>query len=367
MTPPDEPRRFPGHPARNPTGRGPDAAPSSADASALASRGPDDEPFPCPACGYDLRGCPRGGRCPECGGAVPRRPTTLGRPAAHPHLRVRLSGAWQGLGTAALAPVVLLSPIPCLLPFGVALAVCVAFAPGFRLMHLRNFAVLPPELAGPIAPAVARFRRLQFVELAFGGAVVLFAFAWTAGLWGEAASQFYRALILGWWIAAAAGVAAQVRVGEALAPLLVELRLLPNAEVARTRRRFGHAILTAVAGGLSIAASALPVVAAGSSSFAQTAGAVGFGLVAIAAILGAIACMGAKAQADLVASCIMECAALRAIDHAFDMARNAPDVVQRRLAGVVDPRTGEKLDDPDRVTRRAKSTGDDDDSPIPLA
>jgi hypothetical protein len=95
---------------------------------------------------------------------------------------------------------------------------------------------------------------------------------------------------------------------------------------------------------------------------------VGFGLLVVAALLGASACMGAKAQADLVASCIMECAALRELDYAADSKHTAPDFMQRRLDGMIDPRTGEKLDDPERVARRAKATGaDDDDSPIPLA
>ncbi|MBW7907020.1 MAG: hypothetical protein LC135_02095 [Phycisphaerae bacterium] len=76
---------------------------------------PDDAELRCPACGYDLRGLPRAGRCPECGGPV------VAALAATPLVfsdRVWLRRMFWGSLLVHASPVpVILTPLAVLLPW----------------------------------------------------------------------------------------------------------------------------------------------------------------------------------------------------------------------------------------------------------
>ena len=274
----------------------------------------DSESCPCSGCGYALRGIAAGRRCPECGTRIPRVFQSLDRShqrvvgqrkfiaPAQASARDEVDAGWRGLGSASLAPILLLTPLPYLLPFGVAIAVGLGFAPGFRLIALRKFNLLPQSLARDVRPQLTRLRRIGWVELGFALAVALFALV---GTFGAIAARFlvlYHALIFGWWFVSIVGMELQIRAGDRLARLLVDPSVLPS--VARPLRAARLAQIAGLLGaGLLIAAPLLK----GAMAMVW----VGWPLLVLAAAAGAYLCFSAREHAQVVAECVIECDAMR--------------------------------------------------------
>ena len=266
----------------------------------------DSETFPCSGCGYDLRGIASGRRCPECGTRIPSGQRVVGQrkfiEPAQASARDEIDAGWRGLGSASLAPILLLTPLPYLLPFGVAIAVGLGFAPGFRLIALRKFNLLPQSLARDVRPQLTRLRRIGWVELGFALAVALFALV---GTFGAIAARFlvlYHALIFGWWFVSIVGMELQIRAGDRLARLLVDPSVLPS--VARPLRAARLAQISGLLGaGLLIAAPLLK----GAMAMVW----VGWPLLVLAAAAGAYLCFSAREHAQVVAECVIECDAMR--------------------------------------------------------
>ncbi len=257
---------------------------------------------------------------------------------------------WHGLGNAALAPVLLLTPLPCLIPWGVVLAVCLGFTPAFRLMSMQAFDMLPDELTLPLAPALTRARRMQFIELAFAGAITSIAALWTFGLLPEGSTVVYYATLVLWWMVAARSLCAQLNLGEQLADLLVDVEFAQTRRVARMRQGTTLAILVAMSGVIALACTNFGVLSADTAAHTVVA-VLGVLLLGSAALLmGAIA-LGARGHAMFVAECVFESEALRMCDFMIAPAdSDAPPIVE-----VV------------RAPAAKHTTRDEDDSPIPLS
>lgn len=276
----------------------------------------DSETFPCSGCGYDLRGIASGRRCPECGTRIPSGQRVVGQrkfiEPAQASARDEIDAGWRGLGSASLAPILLLTPLPYLLPFGVAIAVGLGFAPGFRLIALRKFNLLPQSLARDVRPQLTRLRRIGWVELGFAFAVALFALV---GTFGAIAARFlvlYHALIFGWWFVSIVGMELQIRAGDRLARLLVDPSVLPS--VARPLRAARLAQIAGLLGAGLLGAGLLGaglLIAAPLLKGAMAMVWVGWPLLVFAAAAGAYLCFSAREHAQVVAECVIECDALR--------------------------------------------------------
>jgi hypothetical protein len=288
----------------------------------------DSETFPCSGCGYDLRGIASGRRCPECGTRIPsqrKRDEALRvfQSLDRSHQRVvgqrkfiapaqasardEVDAGWRGLGSASLAPILLLTPLPYLLPFGVAIAVGLGFAPGFRLIALRRFNLLPEPLARDVRPQLTRLRRIGWVELGFALAVALFALAGTFGAIAARFLMLYHALIFGWWFVSIVGMELQIRAGDRLARLLVDPSVLPS--VARPLRAARLAQISGLLGAGLLGAGLL--IAAPLLKGAMAMVWVAWPLLVLAAAAGAYLCFSAREHAQVVAECVIECDALR--------------------------------------------------------
>jgi hypothetical protein len=194
------------------------------------------EPIPCEQCGYDLRGSTAGSRCPECGTPIPKVRLVRLRDETRRDLRADFARSWNQLGFLALPPALLLSPIPCLLPFGVGAAVALGFAPAFRVMALRSFDTLPDELRAALRETLARLHRVQRLEFVCVGLIAIYALLATFGGAPRSAWHVYFSVVLAWWCIAAAGVGAQVQLGQQLATWLRMDLDRHHAERARSER-----------------------------------------------------------------------------------------------------------------------------------
>lgn len=286
----------------------------------------DDHASPCDGCGYDLRGRPGGGVCPECGRRIPRRighadgadgaggasfgaslAGAWGASGGASSVRENASLGWRGLAVASLAPIGLLTPIPSNLSLGVPIAVALGFAPVFRLHGLGRIRTLPDAIVGPFRAEFGRMRRIQIVELVFVGAIVLYGAAGTFASIPAALLPLYRALILAWWMVAIEGVGLQLRLGHAFAQTLVDPSVLPS--VARPLRAVRVAQLLLLAGALLIAVTSFTPV--GSAAIGNAAWLLALLCILAAAVTGGYACLMAYGHAGLVAECIFEAEALR--------------------------------------------------------
>ncbi|MFM1803922.1 MAG: hypothetical protein RL136_801 [Planctomycetota bacterium] len=271
----------------------------------------DDAPLPCPACGYDLRGRSRSIRCPECGAKVPRTLRLPPSPHERLFLRESLSLGWRALANPSIAPAILLTPLPALLPFGPAVAVAAGFAPAFRLLGIRAFDAMPDELRLHFAPDFAHFRRRQMVELALVGAITLIAACWTFGLALPLLAPLYELLLVVWWIAALWGLFRQVSLGHALALRLADHALLPDRATARLRRTLLLAIAIGATGfAATLAAALLTHIVPAAAPLVSLGSLVVLG----GAALGGYGCLLARGHAIMVAECIFESDLLKRTD-----------------------------------------------------
>lgn len=275
------------------------------------SRAPAEEAVelttPCQSCGYDLRGLPAGGRCPECGAAIPKRLRKITSGEHKQDLRETLADAWRGFAVASLAPIALLTPLPYVLPLGVGIAVALGFAPLFRLHSLKQLKAMPDAMQAAVSTHLARFRVWQIVELVPVAIVVVYALAATFAAIPAEFAPLYFATVAAWWILAIEVVVRVLSAGHALAVTLVEPAALPPIGRAVRCARFGQ---VACFLGLSTAIVALALLAAGSSEQITVLSA-GIGLLLAAAFLGGYACVIGYAHAPVVAECIYDCELFR--------------------------------------------------------
>ena len=275
-------------------------------ATTRTRRAVGDAPHPCPGCGYDLRGLPAGGRCPECATKIPRRVRVIPSSPESRELRFEVAAAWSGLSVVALAPILLLTPLPYILPFGMPLAVAVGFAPCFRLVALRKFDRLPEAFAQIVAAPVRRLRALQIAELGFVAIVLVFAVGGTAGAIPGSLVWMYDATLLAWWLVAMATVSAQLRGGHAIAAQMVDPTILPSVD-----RPVRSALLARIVGGAGVVVGVAATTLAAGTALAAPAALVGLLLLLTAAGLGVHACLLAYGHAPIVAECMIESELLR--------------------------------------------------------
>lgn len=303
---------------------------------------------PCGGCGYDLRGLPTGGRCPECGTRIPKRVRRVILGDGNYAPRSDYSGAWRSFGPAALAPIGLLTPLPYALPFGVGLAVALGFAPLFRLHALKRLAEMPDAVRAPVAAQLAAQRRWQLAEAAMVACVAAYALVATFAFIPAAFVPVYQVLLMVWWLVAINGVIGLVTTGHAFASTLVDPTALPP--IGRIFRA-GRIAQACAAFGFTFASLGGHAFNPGT---AQVAAAVLMVLLfVVAAALGGYACLMAMGHATMVAECIFESEAL-----------GAP-----RPAPIDDP-SEPSLESPEVRPPRAQADGrpaSDDDDPVPLA
>ena len=204
------------------------------------SKAPAEQRVPCHECGYDLRASVAGSRCPECGTIVPTREELelwegtnwnfrdeiraafratpdAARDATTERRRRREEqlDAWNGLSTASLAAIALVSPLPFLGSIGLVAAAAMVFAPLFRLIHLRALAAAPAPIVSRLDRPLARARAANLVEIAVGGVVALFAIAGTFATLPANATRAYPVLIAAWWSFATLSLLRHVEFGAA--------------------------------------------------------------------------------------------------------------------------------------------------------
>lgn len=213
-------------------------------------------------------------------------------------------GGWHSLGLLSLAPVVLLSPLPCMLPIGVGASVACAFAPAFRSFALRPIAALPTPDAAATERLLLVHRATQYAESGCAALVVAYAAVATFGGAPRALTSAYLGIVLAWAIVAAGGLIAQLRLGDGLARQLVDPTLLPAAGAARATRGLLGVMVAAALGGACVAAS----TALGPGGWL---GGIGATLLVLASFGLAACALFARAHAELVAECVFESPILR--------------------------------------------------------
>lgn len=257
---------------------------------------------PCRSCGYDLRGLPSGGRCPECGSTIPKIHRRIAASVHKQDVRMDTSGAWRSFGITALAVIPLATPLPYLLPFGVTIAVALGFAPLFRLHALKRLREMPPPMRAPVDGRLRALEQWQRIETFCVALVGVYALAATFAFVPKAAGIAYPVLLTVWWLIALQFIVQLLVTGDALAGTLVDRSVLPP---------IGRAVLAAriaqVVGGLGFLANLAGSFGSAGSATTQTVALVAMsvlGLVAFA--LGGYACVVAAGHTTTVGDCIYE-------------------------------------------------------------
>ncbi len=246
------------------------------------SKAPAEQRVPCHECGYDLRASVAGSRCPECGTIVPTREELelwegaswnfrdeiraafraapdAARDATTERRRRREEqlDAWNGLATASLAAIALVSPLPFLGSVGLVAAAAMVFAPLFRLVHLRALAAAPAPIVSRLSRPLARAQAANLVDIAVGCVVALFAIAGTFATLPANATRAYPVLIAAWWSFATLSLLRQIEFGAASNRVFTP----PSDAALRPARRIRGFLVggvgTAIAGVALVAAANL--------------------------------------------------------------------------------------------------------------
>jgi uncharacterized membrane protein len=300
----------------------PTAAPSSAHSpqqvsieEPSATPGPPlaEKALPCTTCGYDLRGRPGGARCPECGATVPLRSRPASGSFSSTDHRDALFNCWYGLSTSCVFLSLLVSPLAFIVPLGVGVAVCIGFAPAFRLAALRGLDALPAAILGPTRARLVLLRQLERTQLALAVLITIGAALATVGALGSWAVPLYQIALAMWWLLALAALRVQVLFGDELSRHLVEEDTLP----LEIPPRISKAILATFAFGVVATAALIAaiVVYRGSAPATGTGTAFTVAIACCAPVVGFLAhfacAWASRAQAVLVANCAYESRMLR--------------------------------------------------------
>jgi len=318
---------------------------------------PADLPHLCRGCRYDLRGLPLGARCPECGRKIPRKPRQTPKPDQRLSVRESFAMAWRGLSVPSLAPVLLLTPLPYGLPWGIVVPICVGFAPAFRLLSMRRFDGLPEPFASNYERSFSLARAMQWVEIAFAAAAALCAAVGSIGslsdLFGKSWVAAYFLIISGWWWVAIGSLRLQLSFGERVAEEMTDPSALPRSTVRKARL---VAILAQSAALLGIGLMAVGRNYDASTDPEAVLSPIGLGIVALASFGGLYVALVARGHASLVAECIHENIVLRAYD-------------PPPFNPLLEEEAGPAAEKPPRAETKFLPPGapPDDDEPIPLA
>jgi len=279
--------------------------PARPPATERRSAAPAEQRVPCHECGYDLRASVAGSRCPECGTIVPTREELelwegtnwnfrdeiraafratpdAARDATTERRRRREEqlDAWNGLSTASLAAIALVSPLPFLGSIGLVAAAAMVFAPLFRLVHLRALAAAPAPIVSRLSQPLARAQAANLVDIAVGCVVALFAIAGTLATLPASATRAYPVLIAVWWSFATLSLLRQIEFGAASNRVFTP----PSDAALRPTRR----IHTSLMGGVGAAIVGVALVAAAN----LLPNSVGATLVGALKTIGVIASLG---------------------------------------------------------------------------
>jgi hypothetical protein len=335
-----------------PGASGPSVPPPRAPAASVArtpADAPRDEAVLCAACGYDLRGSLGRPTCPECGMVLPKRRRVPMTRSDQMQLRADVVRIWGSLGFLALAPIPLLSPIPCIPWWGIVASVALATAPGFRLAAMRSLDILPSGLRDGVRPQTARFRQTQYVEGVFAILICVYAALGTFALIPAKLTLLFRALIIAWWCVACAGLVAQLRFGDAL---LAKAGTDASAatDLSRSARwRVRAAFLVAFAGAVATALGWM-LPRGDLAHIIELAGLLSLGIASVVFIFAALRIRG---HAELVGEGLYESEAL------------AGSTVSTEVA--VDSAEADLGLPPDWKPPPSTPKPPDDDAPIPLA
>jgi len=334
-----------------------DTTPAPHDAPSTRARSePGDLPHLCRGCRYDLRGLPLGAHCPECGRKIPRKPRATPKPDQRLSVRESFATSWRGLAVPSLAPVLLLTPLPYGLPWGIVVPVCVGFAPAFRLLSMRRFEGLPEPFASNYLRPFRLARAMQWVEIAFAAAAALCAAVGSIGslsdLFGKSWVAAYFLIVSGWWWIAIGSLRMQLSFGERVAEDMTDASALPHTTVRKAKLvAFLAQSLALVGIGFMAVGRNYDPTTDPEALFSP----VGLGLVALASLGGVYVALVARGHASLVAECIHESPVLRL----YDPIPTNPLIDEDDLGQPKPPPAATRFTPP--------GAAPDDDEPIPLA
>jgi len=278
-----------------------DGASARAPAAERAAPAPEEHSVPCGDCGYDLRACAPGSRCPECGAVVPaaaedepwggskwsfrdeiraalRATPDAARDASAERRRRREEqlDAWSGLSTASLGAIALVSPVPFLGSVGLVATSALLFAPVFRLVHLRTLEAAPEPIVSRLRAELSGAWVANMVEIAAGAIVALSAVAATFATLPPRMQRLIPINIAVWWLFATLSLLRQIGLAEASNRLFTPPAEAPPEPPHRTRAFLIGGVGAAVVG---VAVSMGAPLVAGALGGAPHAGIVAAGLL----------------------------------------------------------------------------------------